>query len=93
MIHIHYGRYRLLSRRVGYRADYCLTCDSPRIAEQYRTLDLFHIYFVPLLPLGLWRHWHCQSAAPTRTPVHALPGGSRLPVPPSSPFVPRSAGS
>jgi hypothetical protein len=24
-----------------------------------RTLDVWHLFYIPLLPVGLWRRWHC----------------------------------
>lgn len=56
-----YGIYRWARARVGYRNDYCLNCEEQRVAEQYRTFDCGHVFFIPLLPLGNRRRWHCSS--------------------------------
>lgn len=60
-MNFHVGRYRWFRKLRAYRSDFCLTCKAPRIAEQYRTFDIAHLNYVPLLPLGLWKHWHCTE--------------------------------
>ena len=56
-----YGKYRLGGKRIGYRNDFCLTCESEQIAEQHRTFDLGHLFFIPVLPMGYRNHWHCAT--------------------------------
>ena len=46
---------------VAFRNDYCLRCDGPRLAFQRRTFDVLHAWFLPVLPLGFWRRWHCSE--------------------------------
>lgn len=58
-----YGRYRWFSKRTAYRSDFCLNCQSPQIAERFRTVDFLHVYFVPIFPLGRWQHWHCSQCS------------------------------
>jgi hypothetical protein len=55
-----YGMYRWARQRVGYRNDFCLTCEDQRVAEQHRTFDCGHVFFIPLLPLGYRKRWHCS---------------------------------
>ncbi len=55
-----HGKYFLGRRVVGFRNDFCIACNTPRLAYQHRTFDLLHIFFIPLLPLGFWRRWHCS---------------------------------
>ncbi len=55
------GRYRCCGRTVAYRGDYCLSCDCHTVSEQNRTLDILHVYFLPILPLGFRKHWHCTK--------------------------------
>jgi hypothetical protein len=54
-----HGTYSWGRKLVAYRNDYCLTCAAERVAFRHRTFDVFHIFFVPILPLGLWKRWHC----------------------------------
>src|SRR5512147_40206 len=56
-----HGYYRFFPKLVAYRNDYCLSCDAPRLALQRRTVDFFHLFYVPLLPLGVWWRWHCAT--------------------------------
>ena len=58
---IHIGLYRLWPKRVAFRNDYCLTCQQERRAIRLRTLDVVYVFFIPLLPIGLWKHWCCSS--------------------------------
>ena len=57
---ITHGVYRFAPKRVAYRGDYCLRCQSERVAELRRTFDAGHLFFVPILPLGYRQHWHCS---------------------------------
>jgi hypothetical protein len=59
MLIVH-GTYSWGRRLVAYRNDYCLRCDAQRLAFQHRTFDVLHVFFVPLVPLGLWKRWHCS---------------------------------
>ena len=56
-----HGTYHLGRKRLAYRNDFCLTCERENVAEQWRTFDLFHLFFVPVLPLGFWKRWHCAA--------------------------------
>jgi hypothetical protein len=55
-----HGTYHWGRRLVAYRNDYCLACDAPRLAFQHRTFDALHVFFIPILPLGLWKRWRCS---------------------------------
>jgi hypothetical protein len=55
------GRYQWFRRRIAFRRDYCLHCDQPTIAVCHRTFDVLHLYWIPLLPIGFWRTWFCDS--------------------------------
>jgi hypothetical protein len=56
-----YGVYKFKPRRVAFRNDYCLTCSQPRRAQQIRTFNAFHIFWIPLIPLGFWKQWLCTK--------------------------------
>lgn len=49
------------SRIVAYRSDFCLSCETPRRAHQIRSFKAYHIFFIPVLPLGFWREWRCSE--------------------------------
>jgi len=55
------GIYRLHPKRTAFRNDYCLTCNDRRLAFEFQTQDAFHIYGIPVLPLGSRKRWHCAS--------------------------------
>lgn len=58
MLLIH-GVYHFRSQRLAFRNDYCLFCKEPRRAVQTRTFDVWHFFWIPLLPLGFWKRWFC----------------------------------
>ena len=60
MLIIH-GVYHLWPKRVGFRNDYCLGCDKPRRSFAVRTFDVGHLFWIPILPVGLWKHWKCSE--------------------------------
>jgi hypothetical protein len=55
-----HGVYHWRPRRIAFRNDYCRHCAAPRLAVQVRTFDVLHLFWLPLLPLGLWRRWRCS---------------------------------
>jgi ribosomal protein L37AE/L43A len=59
MLIIH-GAYHFWPKRVAFRNDYCLSCKAPRRSIAVRTFDVGHIFWVPILPVGFWRHWQCS---------------------------------
>ena len=56
---VHLGVYHFWPKPVGFRNDYCLSCEGPRRAVAVRTFDVGHIYWIPILPAGFWKHWKC----------------------------------
>jgi hypothetical protein len=60
----------MFPRRVAFRNDYCMACNAPRRAVQIRTLDVIHLYFIPLLPLGLWKRWCCCTCGMNPHQLH-----------------------
>lgn len=53
------GAYHFWPKRVAFRDDYCLSCQAPRRSIALRTFDVGHIYWIPILPVGFWKHWKC----------------------------------
>ena len=64
------GAYHLWPQRLAFRNDYCVRCQAPRRSVEVRSFDVGHIFWVPLLPVGFWRHWTCTVCK--RNP-HRLP--------------------
>jgi len=58
---IEIGEYHLWPKPVAFRNDYCLTCQRERRAIRSRTLDVVHVFYVPVLPVGFWKHWSCSA--------------------------------
>jgi hypothetical protein len=70
-----YGMYRFRQRPTAFRNDYCLSCDDARRSIQIRSFNVIHVFWVPLLPLGVWKRWVCtvcsnnpHAATKTRRP-------------------------
>jgi hypothetical protein len=70
-----YGIYKFVPRTVAYRNDFCLTCAAPRSAYCVKAFYCVHLFYIPLLPLGYWRAWHCSKCS--KNP-HFYPGTSSL---------------
>jgi len=69
MLIIH-GAYHFWPKRVAFRSDYCLSCRAVGRSIAIRTFDVGHIFWIPILPVGLWKHWRCVrcGAEPHTTP-------------------------
>lgn len=55
------GAYHFWPRRVAFRDDYCVWCKAPCRSIAVRTFDVGHVWWVPILPVGYWRHWVCTT--------------------------------
>jgi len=55
-----HGAYHWWPKRVGFRNDYCLRCKAERRAVCIRTFDVGHVFWIPCLPVGFWKHWKCS---------------------------------
>lgn len=53
------GKYHWQPQILGYRNDYCLTCDGQQVCVLRKTNDFIHVYYVPVFPVGRSTHWHC----------------------------------
>jgi len=60
MLIIH-GAYHFWPKRVGFRNDYCFACKRASRAVATRTFDVGHIFWMPILPVGFWKHWRCAN--------------------------------
>jgi len=67
---IFFGTYHWFARVVGFRVDYCRTCEAEVTSVQIRTLDVFHIFWIPVLPYGRWSRWRCGTCG---RPPHVSP--------------------
>jgi len=56
-----YGIRSVWRRPVAFRNDYCLSCSSPRVSLLVRQFWYFHLFWIPLLPFGLYRTWYCGT--------------------------------
>jgi hypothetical protein len=54
-----HGAYHFRPKPVAFRDDYCLSCQAPRRAIAIQTFDVGHIFWIPVLPVGRWKHWKC----------------------------------
>jgi hypothetical protein len=54
-----HGWYHWFPRRGAFRADYCRRCEAATTSVRVRTLDVAHLFWVPLLPVGFWSRWFC----------------------------------
>lgn len=54
-----HGAYHFWPKRVAFRNDYCMSCRGASRSVAIRTFDVGHIFWIPVLPVGLWKHWRC----------------------------------
>lgn len=66
-----HGAYHFWPKRVAFRNDYCLTCRCTCRSLAIRTFDVGHIFWIPILPVGAWKHWRCTNCG--KEP-HTSPG-------------------
>ena len=69
------GSYHFWPKRVAFRNDYCLRCQSPRRSIAIRTFDVGHIFWIPILPVGFWKRWQCEVCGQA---PHAYPKVRRI---------------
>ncbi len=55
------GAYHFWPKPVGFRNDYCYSCARPQRSVATRTFDVGHIFWIPVLPVGFWKHWSCAK--------------------------------
>lgn len=60
MLIVH-GTYHFRAKRVAFRSDFCIPCNSRRTSICVRTLDVIHVFWVPVLPIGFFRRWYCTT--------------------------------
>jgi predicted RNA-binding Zn-ribbon protein involved in translation (DUF1610 family) len=56
-----HGFYHFKRKRLAFRNDYCLWCEQPRVTVQIGMFDVWHLFWIPLLPVGYRRPWVCSS--------------------------------
>jgi hypothetical protein len=56
-----HGTYRVAEKRVACRNAYCTVCARASFAEGFRSLLVFHVFFIPLLPFMLSTRWICAA--------------------------------
>ena len=56
-----YGSYHWFPKRTAFRRDYCRSCETETTSLRIRTLDVFHVFWIPLIPWGMWSRWVCAA--------------------------------
>ena len=56
-----FGTYNWSARLVAFRRDLCAHCQRETLSLGMRTLDFFHVFWIPILPLGRWTRWRCAD--------------------------------
>jgi len=54
-----YGIKRLGRKKVGYGKDHCNACEREAVVEKWRWFTWFHLFFIPVIPLGFHHEWIC----------------------------------
>lgn len=69
---IHIGTYKLFKRRIGYRIDYCDTCEDYTQCDSIRHWVVLHVMWIPILPVGIGHDWVCRACKKPPRIVDAL---------------------
>lgn len=56
-----FGTYNWSARLAAFRRDMCAHCQRETLSVATRTLDFFHVFWIPILPLGRWTRWRCAD--------------------------------
>jgi len=56
-----HGTYHWKPKRIAFRNDYCRKCEAERLSVLVRTIDVLHVFWIPILPLGVWSRWFCRT--------------------------------
>jgi hypothetical protein len=75
------GTYHFARKLVGFRPDFCLACRRDTVALETRSFDAWHLFWIPLIPLGFQRHWQCSACRSNPRPVRTSGGFKRLGIP------------
>jgi hypothetical protein len=54
------GTYHIGKKVVAFRNGYCVSCAATRRIDGIQAFKIFHLLFVPLVPLGFARIWRCS---------------------------------
>jgi hypothetical protein len=55
-----WGVHRFSRKVAGYRNDFCLNCHQNQVAEWWRSFNVGHLYWIPLIPMGTRYEWRCS---------------------------------
>lgn len=69
------GLYHFGKKPLAFRNDYCRQCDEKVLSVQRRSFMFGHLFWIPLLPLGIRRRWICVHCG---NPAHEAPGLRRV---------------
>lgn len=56
-----FGLYTWGRKLVGYKRDLCFRCKTNTIWHRRRYIPVFHIFWIPLIPLGIYKEWICDQ--------------------------------
>lgn len=65
------GMYYFGRKIIGVRKDFCANCKRECISQQWQSFYCYHLFFIPLIPLGWHRDWVCTLCMqdPRRKPM------------------------
>ena len=55
------GIYKFFKKQIGYREGWCKTCQDITFSEKIQTWNFFHLFWIPIIPLGKYKYLICKS--------------------------------
>jgi len=72
-----YGWYKWGKKFIGYKKDLCYRCKTKTVWHRLRYFPFVHIFWIPLLPLGVFKEWVCDQCQKSPKPSSSI-GGSMI---------------
>jgi DNA-directed RNA polymerase subunit RPC12/RpoP len=63
--------------KTGYKSDFCESCKSPAIIDEWKWFTWGHLFGIPLLPLGYIHTWICSRCNRKTSPQPSRASSSK----------------
>lgn len=56
-----FGTKSFFIKTKSYKSVWCIHCEKPVVATKIRRFAMWHLFYIPLLPLGFRTEWRCAA--------------------------------